>query len=325
MKLVSIIIPFKNPGKYFKPCLESISNQTHPGIEVLMINDNSNKQDIELARTIQKKDNRFSLHHSNGTGIIDALQTGLDLSTGDFISRMDADDIMAKDKIELMLNALLKTKHKSVCTGFVSYFASEKTIQDGYISYEKWLNQLSKKEANFTEIFRECTIPSPCWMTRKLDLESLGGFKALSYPEDYDLAFKMYYSNFRLVTVKKVIHFWRDHPERISRNSNIYNRENFILLKLQYLLNHELKNENLILWGAGKKGKILAKNLIKLNVDFTWITENPKKIGKTIYEIKLDDLKLLKKENFKIIICAISQIGFKKPKNSKLNRFISFY
>lgn len=50
MNLVSIIIPFKNPGKYFKPCLESIKNQSYQHFEVLMIDDHSNKEDVEVAK-----------------------------------------------------------------------------------------------------------------------------------------------------------------------------------------------------------------------------------------------------------------------------------
>ena len=105
MNLVSIIIPFKNPGKYFKPCLESIKNQSYQHFEVLMIDDHSDKEDVEVAKMTQMKDERFQLHRSNGLGIISALQTGLDLAKGDLISRMDADDLMTKDKIELMRSA----------------------------------------------------------------------------------------------------------------------------------------------------------------------------------------------------------------------------
>ena len=192
MNLVSIIIPFKNPGKYFKPCLESIRNQSYPHIEVLLIDDHSKKEDVEVARMVQIKDERFQLHRSNGKGIINALQTGLDLARGEFISRMDADDLMTKDKIELMHSALLKSNQKSVCTAFVSYFASEKEIQDGFKKYENWLNKLTAEESNFTQIYKECTIPSPCWMARKLDIQNIGGFKGLTYPEDYDLDIYMW-------------------------------------------------------------------------------------------------------------------------------------
>ena len=49
------------------------------------------KTDLSACRWSQMKDERFQLHRSNGKGIINALQTGLDLARGEFISRMDAD------------------------------------------------------------------------------------------------------------------------------------------------------------------------------------------------------------------------------------------
>ena len=64
MTLVSIIIPFKNPGQFFAPCLKSIQLQTHDELEILMVNDHSNKIDVELAQSFEKVDHRFHLIQS---------------------------------------------------------------------------------------------------------------------------------------------------------------------------------------------------------------------------------------------------------------------
>ena len=101
--------------------------------------------------------------------------------------------------------------------------------------------------------------------------------------------------------------------------------ENFTILKLKYLLQYEINQEHVILWGAGKKAKKIAKQLLEKKVHFDWITENTNKIGKVIYGKLVHDLSRLKDENQKVIICAITQKGFETPNNSKFNRFISFY
>ena len=85
-------------------------------------------------------------------------------------------------------------------------------------------------------------------------------------------------------------------------------------LKIKYLLENEIKHEQVILWGAGKKGKGIAKQLLEKKVPFDWITENTNKIGKSIYGKLVQDLSRLKDENQKVIICAISQKGFEIPK-----------
>ena len=325
MTLVSIIIPFKNPGQFFAPCLKSIQLQTHDELEILMVNDHSNEMDVELAQSFQKMDHRFHLIHSTGNGIIDALQTGLEKANGVYISRMDADDIMTRDKIQLLTNKLSNAPKKTICIGLVSYFASNKELNEGYKNYENWLNSLSINENNFKDIYKECTIPSPCWMMRKEELVALGGFNSLSYPEDYDLAFKLFYASFNVVTVKKTIHRWRDHMDRISRTSNTYQFDNFIKLKLSYLLKKELKNAELVLWGAGKKGKKIASLLNDKNISFKWISANPNKIGHIIYRNKINEIQHLNEKKLKLVICAISQKGFVPPQNTKFNRYISFY
>jgi putative NADH-flavin reductase len=62
----------------------------------------------------------------------------------------------------------------------------------------------------------------------------------------------------------------------------------YLPLKVHYFLElHRDRNKTAVLWGAGKKGKLIAKELLERNVAFTWITNNEKKIGKDIYGVAL--------------------------------------
>ena len=228
--------------------------------------------------------------------------------------------------IGISLILLLKNGYEYISTGCVSYFSSNKKLGEGYLKYAEWLNELTIKNENFNDIYKECTIPSSCWMMYMNDFEKINGFKDLKYPEDYDFAFRTYYNNIKLITTKKVLHLWRDHPQRTSRNSIEYEFENFIPLKINYLIKHEFKNkEKLVLWGAGKKGKNIAKYLIEKSISFEWISNNSKKIGHNIYnkEIQSEDYMCL--ETNKLIICGISEKIFETPENSKFNRFINFF
>ena len=49
---------------------------------------------------------------------------------------------------------------------------------------------MTKDAVNFRALYKECSIPSPCWMTHREDLKMVGGFDSDRYPEDYDLAFR---------------------------------------------------------------------------------------------------------------------------------------
>jgi putative NADH-flavin reductase len=69
---------------------------------------------------------------------------------------------------------------------------------------------------------------------------------------------------------------------------------------------HRDINKTLVLWGAGKKGKLVAKELLERNVMFTWITNNEKKIGKDIYGVVLKSDNEQELANGQIIISISS-------------------
>lgn len=311
---------------FFNECIDSIISQSYTNFELILINDSSKDGSKKIAEKYQFTDKRIKLLDNKGNGIIDALNTAAEITSGRFITRMDSDDIMSKDKLELMRNQLLKKGRGHVCIGGVKYFASQKKLESGYINYANWLNKLTYNETNYTAIFKECTIPSPCWMIYHEDFTKINGFKELLYPEDYDFAFKLWINNIKVTSIKKQIHYWRDHPNRTSRTSKVYQFENFNHLKVKYLIKNEiLKNEIIVLWGAGQKGKNLAKEFIKNGIIFEWITENDKKVNKNIYGIILMGKDYLNENHNKIIICCISDTTFKHPKNDKMNRYIYFY
>jgi len=324
--MVSIIIPYKNPIPYFEDCLNSIINQSHNKLQIILVNDHSSDSSEKTAFKFSKKDSRIEIVNNKGEGIIDALNTGSEIANGKYITRMDADDIMSENKIEILRSLLEKKKTNFIAVGSVKYFASKKPMGNGYLKYADWLNELTLNENNFTEIYKECTIPSSCWMMYRSVFESIKGFRKLCYPEDYDFLFRVYYNQIKLTTSPETIHFWRDHPLRTSRNSTNYKFEKFVPLKIKNLIEKELKSKDeLVLWGCGKKGKLVAKLLIKNNCSFSWISNNEKKIGHQIYEQKIKSYELLESENKKLIICSISSKNFKTPENSKFNKFVSFY
>ena len=324
--MVSIIIPYKNPLPYFEDCLKSIVNQSYKKLQIILINDHSTDDSEKLALKYSIKDSRIELINNIGSGIVDALNTGSEIAKGQFITRMDADDIMSENKIEILRSLLKKKKTKHIAVGSVKYFASKKPMGDGYLKYANWLNELTYNEKNFKEIYKECTIPSCSWMMHRSDFENIKGFKNLNYPEDYDFLFRVYYNQIKLTTTKEIIHLWRDHPMRTSRNSKDYLFENFVPLKVKYLIENELRTkEELVLWGSGKKGKLVAKKLIENNCSFTWISNNQKKIGHEVYQQKIKSTSYLIRKKKKLIICSISSKDFKTPENSKYNNFLSFY
>jgi len=293
--LVSILIPFKNTEAFLPQCLNSVLEQSYKNWEVIAINDGSTDSSKSIVKEFSLQDSRIKVFENIGSGIIKALRTAYANSKGRFITRMDSDDIMTPNKIRVMVDSLLKLKKGHLAVGQVKYF-SELGISDGYSRYEKWLNKLTATGDNYSEIYKECVIPSPCWMVYREDLDACGAFEPNRYPEDYDLAFRFYEKGLKCIPCNETLHNWRDYDTRTSRTSEHYAQNYFLEIKLHYFLRLEYDvSRPLTIWGAGKKGKEIAKGLQKRKIDFQWLCDNPKKIGKEIYAKQMQHYSQLKK------------------------------
>ena len=225
--MVSILIPFKNTEQFLPECLASILAQTHSDWEVIAVNDHSTDKSEKVVRSFSQKDSRIKVYENKGHGIIPALRAAYANASGNFITRMDSDDIMQPNRLAVMVKALQDSGKGHVAVGQVRYF-SEYGISDGYAKYERWLNQLTAQGANYNEIYKECAIPSPCWMVHTEDLEKCGAFLPDRYPEDYDLTFRFYENSLCIIPCETVLHLWRDYPERTSRNHHHYAQNYFL-------------------------------------------------------------------------------------------------
>ncbi len=299
-------MPVRNASPYLDECLKSIINQTEKHWELLVVDDHSTDNSFEILQNHASKDERISVFKINGRGIIPALNLAFENSTGELITRMDADDIMRPKKIELLKSRLIGKGKGHVCTAFVEYF-SETPLGDGYKKYQNWLNELTSKNENFNDIYKECVIASPCWMIFREDLLKCEAFDPNIYPEDYDLVFRFYKNGLKVTSVKEPLHQWRDYAERSSRTDPNYADHSFLDLKIKYFLelDHDKKQE-LFLWGAGKKGKYLAKQFQIKDISFRWISNNERKTGLSISGTILEDFEILKSISNPQIIIAIA-------------------
>lgn len=304
---VSILMPVRNTALFLEECLDSILAQSYLDWELIAIEDHSEDNSWSILQTYAAEDARIKVFKNSGKGIIQALRMAYQHSSGNYITRMDSDDIMPTQKLEVLQSNLSQAKQGHLATGLVHYF-SGKSLGNGYLRYAEWLNTLSKKGTNFKEIYKECVIPSPCWMIHRVNLDAAGAFHSDRYPEDYDLCFRFYEQGLICLPSDVILHHWRDSEERTSRHDPNYADNNFLGIKLHYFIKLDYQKERpLVLWGAGKKGKKLASSLQKANIPFHWICNNDQKIGKDIYEQRLYSVAHLDELYKPQIIIAIAQ------------------
>lgn len=231
----------------------------------------------------------------------------MEASTGQLITRMDADDYPAPNKLERLRNLLLRHGPGHLATGMVEYFSDEFELGEGYLRYNNWINRVSLENRHWPEIYRECTIPSPCWMTWREDFLRAGAHDRDVNPEDYDLAFRFYRERLRVVVVPEVLHYWRDHVKRSSRNLESHANQEYFRIKIPWFLEIDRDvNRPLVVWGAGRKGKEIARMLISENAAFRWICETPSKWGHLVYGVKMEPTAILAELENPQIILAVS-------------------
>ncbi|MEE9373224.1 MAG: glycosyltransferase family 2 protein [Saprospiraceae bacterium] len=306
--LISILMPVKNAEIFLNECIDSIINQAEGNWELIAINDHSSDSSFEILTSYSRSDSRIKAIQNKGNGIIRALRTALKCARGSLITRMDADDIMTMSKLKILKKNILQAGEGSIAVGGVRYFSNDE-LGEGYKKYALWLNGLTSKGDNFKEIYKECVIPSPCWMLHKSDLVNCEAFDSDIYPEDYDLCFRFYKNKLRVTPCVDILHLWRDHQERSSRNLPEYSDNFFLVLKLKYFvtIDYDVK-KRLIIWGAGKKGKKVAASLQEKGIAFTWVCNNSKKIGRDIYGITLENPKNLNlKSQCQVLIVVANQ------------------
>ncbi len=282
-------MPVRNAMPYLAECMDSILMQDFPDWELIAIDDNSTDESGAVLMQYANQDSRIHTYRNLGTGIISALRLAYDHSSGQLLTRMDADDIMLPQRLSHMSTSLSTYGTGHLAVGQVEYFRRG-GIMEGYARYAAWLNRLIASGTCFREIFRECVIPSPCWMLHRVDLERCGAFRPNVYPEDYDLCFRMDLAGLRQIPCDMVLHRWRDHGARASRNDEHYRDDSFLDIKCHYYWTHYRKDDRpAILFGAGKKAKAIARDAVNRGKQFVWLTDNPRKIGQTIYGVTLEN------------------------------------
>lgn len=304
--LVSILMPVKNAAPFIRDCLDSILTQSFTSWELIAVDDHSTDQSINIIEDYSKNDQRINLLHNDGVGIISALRMAYSNSSGTFMTRMDADDIMTPHKLSVLYKNLENCEHGHLSIGQVKYI-SDDNLGDGYKRYETWLNRLTSTGSNFEELYRECAIPSPCWMLHRDDLDQIGAFDSDIYPEDYDLAFRMYQGGLKCIPCQEQIHLWRDHAKRSSRTQDHYADNRFLSLKCHHFIHQDYQaSRPLLVWGAGRKGKDIVKILLEADIELHWICDNSNKWGHNIFGLELHPISYLNQLDNPLIIVAVS-------------------
>lgn len=272
-----MIVPVRDEERYLADCLESLSAQTLSDFEVVVVDDGSGDASPTIATEHARGDPRFRLLRQEPAGMVAASGRARAEARAPLIARMDADDVALPERLELQA-AAIEEEGLAAVGGRVEYFPEP---TDGMRAYAEWLNSLVTVEAALRDLWVECPLPGPALMARA----ELVSYRDRGWPEDYDLVLRLWERGGRFRNVDRLVHRWRDHPERLTRTQPAYTLAAFRRCKVHFLRRTLLGDGRAaVVWGAGPTGKAFARELLAAGTPLAAFVEvDPRKLGKRIH------------------------------------------
>lgn len=281
---VSVLLPVRDGADHLDEALESLTSQTFGDFEVVVVDDGSTDATPELLAGRADDDPRLRPLWQEAAGIVPALERGRAAARGRYLARMDADDVCAPDRLERQLTFLESAPELDGCGTLVEYVPRER-VRAGSRRYERWINGLVRAEEIERDLFVECPLPHPTFFLRTGAVEAVGGYRDRGWPEDYDLVLRLWTAGARFGKVARVLLWWREGPDRLSRRHPSYSADAFRRCKVHFLRRTLLRErEGVVIWGAGPTGKAFGRVLRRAGVALrAWVEVDPRKIGQEIH------------------------------------------
>ena len=233
--MISVIMStYKEDERLLRESIESILNQTYRDFEYIIILDYpDNDVHKSVIEEYALKDDRIHFYiNEKNMGLTDSLNRGLSLCHGEYIARMDADDISLPNRLERQMKYLEKN-HYDLIGGI-----TEMINENGSLLYSIKSVPTDPKKINKALRYSQC-IAHPTWLGRKEVFEKNAGYRHMPLCEDYDFTLRAVLNGFVISNLNEPVLKYRMTSNSISR-SNLFEQ----YLYMSYITN-EYKNNRI--------------------------------------------------------------------------------
>lgn len=246
-KLVSILIPLYNSEEWIAETITSLLEQTHQNIEIIIIDDSSTDNSFQIAKTFSSE--KVKVFQQAHKGACAARNKAFEISKGDYIQYIDADDILSPTKIYSQLKLLSNNDNRTIAscgwTKFIKEYKHLKVkpqfINKSYSNPIQWLTDAwSENEMGQTSI----------WLTPRNLIEKTGGWnETLTVNQDGEFFCRVLLNASGILYHDDVIVYYRiGNPQSITHREKSFEKGESLLksykLYENYLKNY-LKNVNI--------------------------------------------------------------------------------
>ena len=209
----SVIMPVFNRPQYLEKAIDSVLSQTYQNFELIIVDDGSDDQGVELILGRYKESDRIKLLAQEHRGSGAAMNYGASRAKGEYICRLDSDDLLFPQALEVV-NAYIEKFPN------VDYFYSSRcTIGEEDRLIETFSSITFDRKRLLRRNIANHFI---CW--RKQSFLEVGGFdETIRYGEDYDLALRMA-EKFRFQNIEEVLYKVRRGPHK-DRITSLFDQE----------------------------------------------------------------------------------------------------
>lgn len=215
LPLVSVIIPCYNAENFVESAVRSIMEQTYSNLEIIVINDCSSDNTGEILKRLAEEDPRIKyIENEQNLKLSKTLNKGINLAKGDYIARMDSDDISLPVRLEKQVEFMLSNKNIDIvgCNMQHMDVYSRRLLYRSHMSTEH--NDIIKKMA------WKCELVHPSILAKRNFFIDLKGFnEEIAYAEDYELWIRAILLNKKFSNLDDVLLYYRIHCDQMSSNN----------------------------------------------------------------------------------------------------------
>lgn len=280
---VAIVMPVWNAGEALWRSWESLRVQTLSDWELVAVDDGSTDDTASILARMATEDSRVRVVQQPHRGIAAALQVGCATARGQYLARLDADDVCAPERLQRQV-AALDVRADIGLVSCCAQFGGDTERQAGYAAHVDWLNGLLTPEAIAANRFVDSPVAHPTVMFRRSVMDCFGGYRDDAFAEDYELWLRWVHRGVRFMKLPEKLVTWHDSPQRLSRVDPRYSLDAMYALKMPYLAKCIPANRPLWLWGAGRitrKRFAPLENLCQTFAGFVDI--DPAKTGRLLH------------------------------------------
>lgn len=234
---VSIIMPCYNSEKYIEKAIQSVLDQTYRNFELIIIDDDSTDKTWEIIEQYAKKDFRVicTRKTENEKGISKSMNKGIEMARGEYITRMDSDDIIIPEKIFRQVQFLDKNEEYGVCSVNIAMMDNLGNIYNENVYPEQ------KVPSEWTFLWTNPVPNAPCMYRTNIIKDNNITFSNLRTAEDYDFLEKLI-TKTKVYMINLPLYYYRYNEKSTYNRNRIETFKNSLDISKKYYTEVTKKN-----------------------------------------------------------------------------------